>query len=63
MFLGRRVAGTVEQIDDGGRRLMVATDDGEAIAFTLAQASARFVEESRGTTGARLIFEEEPASP
>jgi hypothetical protein len=59
VFLGRRVAGTVEHVEEGGRRLVVATDDGGAIAFVLAQASARFVEEARGTTGARLIFEDD----
>jgi hypothetical protein len=58
VFLGRRVPGSVEEIHDGGRRLVVITDEGETIAFTLGRASGRFVEENRASGGARLIFEE-----
>jgi hypothetical protein len=58
VFLGRRVGGTVEQVEDDGRRLIVVTEEDETIAFALGRASARFVEESEGATGARLIFEE-----
>lgn len=58
VFLARRVGGKVEEIDDGGRRLLVVTEDDELIAFTLRPASGHFVEENRASGGARLVFDE-----
>ena len=59
VFLGRRVSGKVEEVQDDGRRLLVVTEDDELLAFTLGPASGRFVEESRAAGGARLIFDEQ----
>ena len=56
VFLARRVAAEVERVEDGGRRLVVVTEEGEAIAFALRLASGTFFEEERGSAGARLVF-------
>jgi hypothetical protein len=59
IFLARRVRGTVEQVDDGGRRLAVVTEEGDEVRFTLSPATGNFAEEGRAVGGARLTFEEE----
>jgi hypothetical protein len=54
--LGRRAAGVIEDVLDGGRRVVVSTeDDGELHVFELSPATARFVEGGR-QAGARLTF-------
>ena len=54
-YLGSSRAGTVREIAEDGRRLIVATEDGETLAFVLNGATATFTEE--GTQeGARLSF-------
>lgn len=54
-YLGASVPGAVNQITDDGRRLEVATEDGETLAFALNRATATFTTEGQ-LTGARLIF-------
>ncbi len=56
VFLARRVGGTIEELADGGRRLVVTTDDGERIRFALSPATGSFLEEGRAVGGARLTF-------
>jgi hypothetical protein len=56
-FLGIAVRGTVDEIDPGGRRLRVTTEDGETLWFALNRATATFTAEGQ-QTGARLSFEE-----
>jgi hypothetical protein len=58
VFLARRVRATVEEMGDGGRRLVVVTEDGEPITFVLSPATGNFVEEGRAVGGARLTFDE-----
>ena len=58
VFLARRVRGVVEEVYDGGRRLVVVSEDGDQIAFALSPATGNFVEEGRAIGGARLIFDE-----
>jgi hypothetical protein len=58
LYLARRVPGIVEEIGDDGRRLVVLTDEGELVAFTLRRGSGYFVEDGPDSSGARLRFEE-----
>jgi hypothetical protein len=58
LFLGRRVSGTVEEVGDHSRRLVVLTADDELIVFTLRAGTGYFVEEGGDSTGARLVFDE-----
>ena len=58
-FLGLAVPGTVDEIDDGGRRLRVTTEEGETLWFALNRATATFTAEGH-QTGARLSFEPDP---
>jgi hypothetical protein len=56
-LLARQVAGTVEEVSAGGRRLTVLTEDGELIEFALNAAKGYFT--AGGTqSGARLSFED-----
>lgn len=55
-YLGVSVAGVIVRVEDDGRRLGVATDDGTEVEFVLNAASARFLG-GEGWT-ARLIFDE-----
>ena len=57
-FLARNARGTIEEVGDEGRRVVVVTDDGELIAFTLSPATGNFIEERRPVGGARLTFQE-----
>jgi hypothetical protein len=54
-YLGSSRAGTVREIGDDGRRLIVATEDGETLSFVLNGATATFTEEGN-QEGARLSF-------
>jgi hypothetical protein len=56
VFLARRVGGTIEELADGGRRVVVATDDGERIGFALSPATGSFLEAGRAVGGARMMF-------
>lgn len=56
-FLGRRIGGVIEDVQEDGRRLMVATDDGSRMTFALSRATGQFVEDGR-QTGARLSFDD-----
>jgi hypothetical protein len=56
-FLARRVGGSIEEVDDDGRRLLVVTDDGEPIRFELNPATGLFEREGP-TGGAKLSFED-----
>jgi hypothetical protein len=57
-YLARQVAGTVEEVGEGGRRLLVVTEEGQLVAFSLRPASGRFLEEGRAAGGARLLFDQ-----
>lgn len=54
-FLGADVPGTVEEIHDDGRRLVVLADDGELHLFRLSPITGRFTADG-AQTGARLRF-------
>lgn len=54
-FLGSTVAGTVQQVEAGGRRLEVETEDGSRLTFILNGATATFTADGL-QTGARLRF-------
>jgi hypothetical protein len=56
-FLGRQVGGLIDEVQDDGRRLLVATDDGERMTFALSRANGQFVHEG-DQTGARLSFDD-----
>lgn len=55
-YLGASVPGVIVRVEDGGRRLAVATEDAGEVEFVLNPASARFLG-GEGWT-ARLIFDE-----
>jgi hypothetical protein len=55
-YLGSTVRGTVETVEEDGRRVTVHTDDGGTVDFSLNRATATFTID--GTqTGARLRFD------
>jgi hypothetical protein len=56
-FLAARVRGTVEEVLDEGRRVMVLTDEGELIEFALSPVTGIFVRDGN-QTGARLSFDD-----
>jgi hypothetical protein len=55
-YLGRSVGGVIEEVEDEGRRLVVAAEDGTRFAFVLSRATGQFVREG-DPTGARLSFD------
>jgi hypothetical protein len=55
-YLGSTLRGTVGRIDQDGRRLEVATEEGETLTFSLNRATAMFTADG-SQTGARLTFE------
>lgn len=57
-FLGSTVRGAVHDVADDGRRLHIATDDGEIMMFALNRATATFTTDGH-QTGARLTFEQD----
>jgi hypothetical protein len=56
-FLARRTGGTIEEIHDDGRLLVVVTDDGELLRFVLSPATGSFAQEGP-IGGAKLAFED-----
>jgi hypothetical protein len=56
-YLASSTRGTVREVDADGRRLVVCTEEGEAIAFVLNGATATFTAEG-SQEGARLSFGE-----
>lgn len=57
-FLAARRAGTIVEVSDGGRHLLVRVEEtGEEIAFALSRATGRFMRAGR-QTDARLLFED-----
>jgi hypothetical protein len=56
-LLARRLRGTVEEVRDGGRTLMVLTEDGETMEFALSRATGYFTRDGV-QSGARLMFDE-----
>jgi hypothetical protein len=58
-FLARRVSGTIERVEEGGRRLVVATEEGEVMTFVLGRATGHFMQEGQAIGGARLTFLED----
>ncbi|MGI8430396.1 MAG: hypothetical protein ACR2OB_14110 [Solirubrobacteraceae bacterium] len=58
LYLGTTVSGVVTKIDDGGRGLLVVTEDGDTLTFALSRATGRFVDD--GHLGARLVFVPDP---
>lgn len=57
-FIGARSPGVIEDVQDDGRRVLVALDDGTRMAFALSRATGRFVRDG-DQSGARLVFESE----
>ena len=55
-YLGERVAGTIEEVGDNGRDLVVVTEAGEPVEFALSRATGHFMSGGR-QHGARLYFE------
>ncbi|MDQ6806877.1 MAG: hypothetical protein M3065_18385 [Actinomycetota bacterium] len=56
VFLAERVGGVVTGVEVDARRLLVATDDGQALVFELSRATGTFLADGR-QSGARLLFE------
>jgi hypothetical protein len=54
-FLARRTSGTIEEIHDDGRLLVVVTDEGDLLRFVLSAATGSFAEEGP-IGGAKLAF-------
>ena len=59
VFLSRRVSGMIEEVFDGGRRVVVVTEDDEVIPFVLIAATGNFMEEGKAVGGARLRWEDD----
>jgi len=59
VYLARRVRGTIEEVADGGRRVVVVTEDDEVVPFVLIQATGNFMEEGKAVGGARLAWRED----
>ena len=62
IYLATRVRGTVKQVQDSGRRLLVSTEDGETLGFALNRATATFTGEGH-QAGARLWFGADAGPP
>ena len=56
-FLAARVRGSVEEVLDGGRRVLVLTEEDELIEFVLSPVTGIFVRDGN-QTGARLSFDD-----
>jgi hypothetical protein len=57
-YLASSSWGTVREIGEDGRRLLVSTEEGETVAFVLNGATATFTAEG-SQEGARLSFGED----
>ena len=55
VFLAARVEGVVTGVDYEARRVLVATEDGQALAFELSRATGTFLVDGK-QSGARLLF-------
>ena len=55
IYLDARVRGTIREVCDGGRRLLVTTREGESLEFSLSPATATFTA-GAGVGGPRLVF-------
>ena len=55
IHLAAREPGVIEEIHDGGVRLLVATDEGTLLTFALSPTTGRFMLDGRPTE-ARLLF-------
>jgi hypothetical protein len=56
-FLAVRIEGVVTSVDLQSRRLVVATEDGQTLAFGLSRATGTFLADGQ-QSGARLLFED-----
>ena len=56
-FLAVRVGGVVTSVDYEARRLLVATEDGQTLAFGLSRATGTFLAGGQ-QSGARLLFDD-----
>jgi hypothetical protein len=56
VFLAARVMGVVVGVDLEERRVHVATEDGQSLAFALSRATGTFLADGQ-QSGARLLFE------
>ncbi|HWC86043.1 MAG TPA: hypothetical protein VG388_05870 [Solirubrobacteraceae bacterium] len=56
VYLAARVEGVVTGVDTDARRLLVATEDGQALTFELSRATGTFLAGGQ-QAGARLLFE------
>jgi len=55
-LLAARTAGVVMRVEDGARRLLVKTEDGQAMSFALSRATGTFLLDGQ-QSGARLLFD------
>jgi hypothetical protein len=56
-YLAVRIEGVVTAVDYDARRVIVATEDGQALAFGLSRATGTFLADGQ-QGGARLLFED-----
>jgi len=56
VYLAARVGGFVTEVQDGGRRVLVETEDGASLVFELSRATGTFLADGQ-QSGARLLFE------
>jgi hypothetical protein len=54
IYLAARSRGVVAEVLDGGRRLVVLTEEGDTLTFALARTTGRFIADSPEL--ARLTF-------
>jgi hypothetical protein len=55
-FLAARIEGVVTDVDIEARRVLVATADGQSLAFELSRATGTFLADGQ-QSGSRLLFE------
>jgi hypothetical protein len=56
VFLAARIAGVVTRVEDGARRVLVLTEEGDTVTFALSRATGTFLVDGQ-QSGARLLFE------
>lgn len=57
VLLAARMAGLVLRVEDGARRVLVRTEDGQTMSFALSRATGTFLVGGQ-QSGARLLFED-----
>jgi hypothetical protein len=59
VYLAARIEGVVTGVDVDARRVLVETEDGQALAFELSRATGTFFADGQ-QSGARLLFGTSP---